>query len=72
MWGQSLESESPEVQSPEAKSHGVQQQSDLILKGARVCSAECPDTLNLRVPDPVFKSSLSRNITHVFFNSILM
>ena len=35
MWGQSLESKSPEGQSPEAESHAVQQ-SDLILKGARV------------------------------------
>ena len=47
MWGQSLESESPEGQSPEAKSNGVQQQSDLILKGTIESNAECPDTLNL-------------------------
>ena len=34
MWGQSLESESPEGQSPEAQVREVQQ-CDLILKGAR-------------------------------------
>jgi len=45
MWGQSLESESLEGQSPEAQSHGVQQ-SDLILRGPEF-NAECPDTLNL-------------------------
>ena len=35
MWGQNLESESPEGQSPEAQVREVQQ-CDLILKGAKV------------------------------------
>ena len=59
MWGQSLGSESLEGQSPEAKSHGVQQ-SDLILKGARVCSAECPDS-------GYFKSASPRSSFQILF-----
>ena len=63
MWGQSLESESPEVQSPEVQSHRVQH-NHLILKGQK-SSANCPETSNLQVPDPVLKSPLRRIVTHV-------
>ena len=63
MWCQSSKSES-------AESQGVQHR-DLILKGQE-SSAECSATSNVRVSDPVLKSPLSRIVTHVSINSILM
>ena len=51
MLGRSLKSESLEGQSPEAKSRRVQQ-SYQIQEGQE-SSAECSETSNLRVPDPV-------------------
>ena len=63
MWCQSSKSDS-------AESQGVQH-SDLILKGQE-SSAECSATSNVRVSDPVLKSPLSRIVTHVSINSILM
>ena len=63
MWCQSSKSES-------AESQGVQHR-DLILKGPG-SSAKCSATSNVHVSDPVLKSPLSRIVTHVSINSILM
>ena len=59
MWGQSLKSDSPEGQSSEVQSHRVQQ-SDLIQE-RQDSSAECSETSNLLVPDPVLKSACPRS-----------
>ena len=63
MWCQSSKSES-------AESQGFQHR-DLILKGQE-SSAECSATSNVRVSDSVLKSPLSRIVSHVSINSILM
>ena len=63
MWCQSSKSDS-------AESQGVQHR-DLILKGQE-SSAECSATSNVHVSDQVLKSPLSRIVTHVSINSILM
>ena len=53
MWGQSLESESPEGQSQKAQSHGGSaEQPD--SKGARV-SCWVSNDFKSRVPDPLLK-----------------
>ena len=68
MWGQSLKSDSSEGQSSEVQSHRVQQ-SDLIQE-RQDSSAECSETSNLLVPDPVLKSASPRSRPQICLSQI--